>query len=429
MAWQQLKIFSVGFLFILLALSGPVWGQWPRTHQDDVIELTLRHQSGIILDSVLSQAIDHHLTIARNVLDTLEGIHTFPSYTHKQLTAMPSGTWADTSWLQNKVLTGDAYLDSLGSVYGLVQLGEVSQLGFVDLQFDAIMVMNRLAEIYAASPLINWAESSGYGGDGDDIQLVRLDSVWNFIFSKGWGDCWAGCIDHHYWYIEVMGEVGNLVLDTERSFTEPILYHWNVPPRYAVAMFAGADTLISAITKAPAWWVRRHAIESSWRLAVKSYPWVGEDSGSHWYTLKGQLLNALSELQIAYTMALDDPNPAVVSSAEQGLDTLSSSGLLRSEVISAHPSKYQFDTSYPNPFNASTSFRFELPEAIQISLVVYDLMGREVVRLVDKRLDAGSHLIIWDATNQTGRIVPTGIYIARLMTPEYTKSIKMVLLK
>ncbi len=314
MARQQFRIFFAGFLYFLLALSGPLWGQWPRTHQDDIVELTLRHQSGIRLDFVLSQAIGHHLAIARTVLDTLEGIHTFPRYGPSQLVVWPSGTWADTSWLQNRVTTGDAYLDSLGSAYGLIQIDGTGRDGIAILHFAAPLELGRLGELYAASSLISKAGPNFIVGDGDDIQLTRLDSVWDFIFSIGRGDCPAGCIFRHFWYIEVQAEGGNLLLEVDRNFTEPIIFPWNIPPRYAVTMFAGADTLISAITNAPQWWVRRHAIEASWRLAVRSEPWVGEDldpqdQNAHWHILKSQILDRLGELQSAYSLALDDPKP------------------------------------------------------------------------------------------------------------------------
>ena len=64
-----------------------------------------------------------------------------------------------------------------------------------------------------------------------------------------------------------------------------------------------------------------------------------------------------------------------------------------------------------------------------VSLIIYDLMGREVVRLMDGAIEAGYHSQVWDARNSLGRAMPSGIYIARLVTPEHTKSLKMVLLK
>ncbi len=60
---------------------------------------------------------------------------------------------------------------------------------------------------------------------------------------------------------------------------------------------------------------------------------------------------------------------------------------------------------------------------------VYDLLGREVVRLVEGHREARYHRVVWDGRDARGREVPTGLYIARMVTPTYTRSIKLVLLK
>ncbi|UCH63925.1 MAG: M4 family metallopeptidase [Fidelibacterota bacterium] len=93
------------------------------------------------------------------------------------------------------------------------------------------------------------------------------------------------------------------------------------------------------------------------------------------------------------------------------------------------PSVYSLSHGYPNPFNPNITIPFGLPEPIRTRLVVYDLLGREVVRLVDEHLEPGYHAVVWNGRNAAGSDVPSGLYIARLVTPEYTKSIKMVLLK
>lgn len=85
--------------------------------------------------------------------------------------------------------------------------------------------------------------------------------------------------------------------------------------------------------------------------------------------------------------------------------------------------------NYPNPFNSVSTIRFDLPQASDVSLVVYDILGREVARLVDGYMEAGYHQVQWNGGDRLGGEVPSGIYIAQLMTPEYTNSIKMLLLK
>ncbi len=93
------------------------------------------------------------------------------------------------------------------------------------------------------------------------------------------------------------------------------------------------------------------------------------------------------------------------------------------------PAEYALHPGYPNPFNPSITLPFDLPEGTPVSLVVYDIMGREVVRLVESHREAGYHRIVWDGRDSRGRAAPTGLYIARMVTPGYTRSIKLVLLK
>ncbi|UCH11040.1 MAG: T9SS type A sorting domain-containing protein, partial [Fidelibacterota bacterium] len=93
------------------------------------------------------------------------------------------------------------------------------------------------------------------------------------------------------------------------------------------------------------------------------------------------------------------------------------------------PTEFALHQNYPNPFNPSTTIRYDLPLATRVHIVVYDLLGREIVRLVDQRLEAGYHQLVWNGRDRTGRELPTGMYIVLMVTPEYSKSIKLVLLK
>lgn len=97
--------------------------------------------------------------------------------------------------------------------------------------------------------------------------------------------------------------------------------------------------------------------------------------------------------------------------------------------LPAIPEQYSLFPAYPNPFNPISTIRYDLPEASHVSLIVYDLLGREVARLVDGDMEPDYHQTVWNGRDATNREVPSGIYIARLVTPEYSKSIKMVLLK
>ncbi len=93
------------------------------------------------------------------------------------------------------------------------------------------------------------------------------------------------------------------------------------------------------------------------------------------------------------------------------------------------PGGYALHANYPNPFNPTTTIGFDLPTAAVVSLAVYDILGREIMRLENRHMGAGYHQAVWNGRTGKGLEAPTGIYFARLATPGYTKSIKMVLLK
>jgi thermitase len=79
----------------------------------------------------------------------------------------------------------------------------------------------------------------------------------------------------------------------------------------------------------------------------------------------------------------------------------------------ALPTEFAIHDNYPNPFNPSTTIRYEIPEASRVSLVVYDIMGREVLRLVDDVIEPGYYTVKWEGRNSSGNPVSSGIYIYR----------------
>lgn len=83
----------------------------------------------------------------------------------------------------------------------------------------------------------------------------------------------------------------------------------------------------------------------------------------------------------------------------------------------------------PNPFNPVTSIAFSLPEDAAAELAVYDISGRKVATLVDARVTAGPHEVVWDGTNDAGEPVASGVYFSRVNALGEEHSAKMVLLK
>jgi hypothetical protein len=83
----------------------------------------------------------------------------------------------------------------------------------------------------------------------------------------------------------------------------------------------------------------------------------------------------------------------------------------------------------PNPFNAATSIRFELYRAGDVSLVVYDSLGRVVARLVEGHLNAGLHAVTWDGADNAGVLVSSGVYVYRLASRGMAGSGRMTVVR
>ncbi len=88
------------------------------------------------------------------------------------------------------------------------------------------------------------------------------------------------------------------------------------------------------------------------------------------------------------------------------------------------PEEFYLYQNFPNPFNPVTSIKFDLPRASNVQVTIYDLSGREVIKLVNVEMNAGSYSADWNASGNA-----SGIYIYRIQTGDFTAVRKMVLVK
>ncbi|MCH7955307.1 MAG: T9SS type A sorting domain-containing protein [Candidatus Marinimicrobia bacterium] len=94
------------------------------------------------------------------------------------------------------------------------------------------------------------------------------------------------------------------------------------------------------------------------------------------------------------------------------------------EEVSSTPLSYQLSQNYPNPFNPVTTISYVLPTTSKVLLVIYNLLGEEIARLVDGIQPEGVHQITWDASG-----VSSGIYFYRIHAGEFIQTRKMLLLR
>jgi flagellar hook assembly protein FlgD len=103
-------------------------------------------------------------------------------------------------------------------------------------------------------------------------------------------------------------------------------------------------------------------------------------------------------------------------------NTINKLTVLSGKIIA--PIEYALEQNYPNPFNPSTTIKFSLAEASDVTLTIYNTLGQKVTELVNAKLDAGRYSYQWNASD-----VATGMYIYEIRADKFVSVKKMILLK
>jgi len=115
----------------------------------------------------------------------------------------------------------------------------------------------------------------------------------------------------------------------------------------------------------------------------------------------------------------DENNQVVVSTTSVGIDG--------SETI---PDEFALNQNYPNPFNPSTQISFDIPQGSDLVMLnVYNILGQNINTLVNKVLSPGSYTMEWDATDEMGNPVASGIYFYELRSSSFIARKKMLLIR
>ena len=121
---------------------------------------------------------------------------------------------------------------------------------------------------------------------------------------------------------------------------------------------------------------------------------------------------------VSRTLASNGPLKLTIDASQVGIEE---TGLI--------PETFALHANYPNPFNPTTTISYDLPEQAQVTLGIYDILGKQIKTLVNQSQDAGNKIAVWDGTDELGRTVSAGLYIYRIKAGSYSKTMKMVLLK
>ena len=100
-----------------------------------------------------------------------------------------------------------------------------------------------------------------------------------------------------------------------------------------------------------------------------------------------------------------------------------------SENLKVLPNIYKLCQNFPNPFNPVTTINYQIPEASNIELKIYNARGQEIKTLVSKYQQAGYYQVRWYGADSKGSQVSTGVYIYKIMAGNFSKTMKMLMIK
>ena len=121
-----------------------------------------------------------------------------------------------------------------------------------------------------------------------------------------------------------------------------------------------------------------------------------------------------------------------LSSAFTGILKAGSRGWLLepdAQPVAELPTSFALMQNFPNPFNPTTTIRYQLPEQRDVNITVFNLLGQAVRTLVNQTLDAGTYGVVWDGRNDQGQLVGSGVFFYRMKAGGYVEQRKMIMVK
>ena len=294
----------------------------------------------------------------------------------------------------------------------------------------------------------NWGCAEGMDSCPDDPGLDPVDNLMNYVYSP---ECpmisfTVGQAERALWainnWVPTLLDSTSGFPDETVVFTKPDSADWTLPEN---------QDRISANV-----WITRKHNQSIFNIAQEDgySGTAGSPTGTLWantttaaadsgsYTNFVGMHGGSSQSIINDTISLYLPQDSlyfdVVFTSYTGQNNGGGFSYIRTSVNNSEldmddeyliPDKYALQQNFPNPFNPRTTIHYELPNQELVQIIIFNLLGHQVKRLVDGFRGAGVNSIVWDATNDHGQPVSAGIYIYQLQAGGFLQTRKMILLK
>jgi photosystem II stability/assembly factor-like uncharacterized protein len=183
------------------------------------------------------------------------------------------------------------------------------------------------------------------------------------------------------------------------------------------------STLSGLSSYCTAFWVPGTDVCYVWGQAGNPSCYKTTNAGSTWTTMTSQGINGVTSMDAIYNSGTGDITAYAVATDGSCLKLSENlTGIIHSG--NNVPAEYSLSQNYPNPFNPTTKINFALPKASNVSLKVYDVLGHEVMTLVNEYKTAGSYTVNVDAS-----ALSSGIYFYTIKAGDFADSKKMTLIK
>jgi lysophospholipase L1-like esterase len=259
--------------------------------------------------------------------------------------------------------------------------------------------------------------------DNDPLAYAVLDMPFNASFNQGSHTfCWTPTSDQlGTWMLHLRvddNKVGNehgfdvdsvrIIVDSTKTSVELSIFKGAVVPYKGVVL--------------------------DWKTSSESYNlgfdvWRSISQGGKYARINQAIISSREDGIYSFT----DSSAVAGRKYYYKLDDISSGGVRTSHgpvmVETSLPQQFQLLQNYPNPFNPQTRIRFQLPKAATIRISIYNVLGQEVRRLIDRQMEPGYHEVQWDGRNETGMQVGSGVFYYRIEAAEFRDTKKMVMLR